>query len=332
MAHLNLPLVWLLGLAAIQPSLALGQALTPADAAASAAWPAAGGANADAAASAATTPDQTKAQAPGSAPSAASVEASADEPSWFTMPGDDFHYLIGASASYNPEYAGARHMSAGLKPMWAASWGKWRLSSSGGAGLMGFGLESIGPGSGASRDLLRSEKLRLGLSLRLDNGRDSQAAAYTEGLPDVPRTVRLRFYASYVLTPEWQLAAAWSQDALGRQGGANFDVNLARRLFRSSSSELMAGLSLSASDSRYMRSYFGVPPDSPAAKRLGQSFEPGAGLNELGLSLSYIRALTPRWMFNANAGAMSLLGPAAASPLTERRYGYSLNMGIGYRN
>nr|WP_295129750.1 MipA/OmpV family protein [uncultured Roseateles sp.] len=248
------------------------------------------------------------------------------------MPGDDFHYLIGASASYNPEYAGARRMSAGLKPMWAASWGKWRLSSSGGAGLMGFGLESIGPGSGASRDLLRSEKLRLGLSLRLDNGRDSQAAAYTEGLPDVPRTVRLRFYASYVLTPEWQLSAAWSQDALGRQGGANFDVNLACRLFRSSSSELMAGLGLSASDSRYMLSYFGVPPDSPAAQRLGQSYMPGAGLHELDLSLSYIRALTPRWIFNANAGAMSLLGPAAASPLTERRYGYGFNMGIGYRN
>lgn len=197
---------------------------------------------------------------------------------------------------------------------------------------MGFGLESIGPGSGASRDLFRSDTLRLGLSLRLDNGRDSQASAYTEGLPDVPRTVRLRFYASYVLTPEWQLSAAWSQDALGRQGGTTVDVDLSRSLTRSSSSELMAGLSLTAGDSRFMQSYFGVPPDSAAAQRLGQSYVPGAGLNETGLGLSYTRALTPHWVLNAHGRATGLLGPAAASPLTERRYGYSLGMGLGYRN
>ncbi|MBB4844956.1 outer membrane scaffolding protein for murein synthesis (MipA/OmpV family) [Paucibacter oligotrophus] len=256
------------------------------------------------------------------------------EPSWFDLPGDDLRYLLGASLSYAPSYPGARSMETSIKPMWAARWGKWRLSSSGGAGLMGFGAESIGPGSGASRDLYRSATLRLGLTLRLDSGRRSSDAAYTEGLPDIGRTLRLRLYASKTLAPQWQLSAAWSQDALGRKGGAIWNMDLAHRFYRSSdgASELMAGAGLSGGDGRYMLSYFGVPADSQAAQRLGRSYTPGASFSEANLGLSYTRALSPHWVFNSSLGWSHLLGAAAASPLSERAGGYSLGLSLGYRN
>lgn len=256
------------------------------------------------------------------------------EASWFDLPGDDFRYLLGVSAGYGPAYPGARRMETSIQPMWAARWGKWRLSSSGGAGLMGFGVESIGPGSGASRDLFRSSTLRLGVTLRLDGGRSSSDAAYTEGLPDIGRTLRVRLYASKTLAPQWQLAAAWSQDALGRKGGAIWNMDLAHRLYRSAkgASELMAGVGLSGGDGRYQLSYFGVPPDSVAAQRLGRSFVPGAGFSEASLSLSYTRALSPHWVFNSSAGWSRLLGPAAASPLTEKLSNFNLGFGLGWRN
>lgn len=275
------------------------------------------------------------------AASVSAAETSADgpkqpaaEPSWFDLPGDDLRYLLGASLSYSPSYPGARSMETSLKPMWAARWGKWRLSSSGGAGLMGFGVESIGPGSGASRDLFRSDTLRLGLTLRLDNGRRSSDAAYTEGLPDIGRTLRLRLYASKTLAPQWQLSAAWSQDALGRQGGAIWNADLAHRLYRSANGagELMAGVGLSGGDGRYLLSYYGVPPDSAAAQRLGRSFVPGAGFSEANLGLSYTRALSPHWVLNSSVGWSHLLGPAAASPLTERLSNFSMGFSLGWRN
>ena len=256
------------------------------------------------------------------------------EPSWFDLPGDDFRYLLGVSFGYAPSYPGSKGMETSVKPMWAARWGKWRLSSSGGAGLMGFGVESIGPGSGASRDLFRSSTMRLGVTLRLDNGRRSSDAAYTEGLPDIGRTLRVRFYASKTLAPQWQLSAAWSQDALGRKGGAIWNVDLAHRLYRSvnGAGELMAGVGLSGGDSRYLLSYYGVPPESMAAQRLGRSFVPGAGFSEANLGLSYTRALSPHWVFNSSAGWSHLLGPAAASPLTEKLSNFNLGIGLGWRN
>jgi len=261
-------------------------------------------------------------------------QAQAAEPTWFDLPGDDFRYLLGVSSGYAPSYSGARSMEASIKPMWAARWGKWRLSSSGGAGLMGFGVESIGPGSGASRDLFRSATLRLGVTLRLDGGRRSADASYTEGLPDIGRTLRVRLYASKTLAPQWQLSAAWSQDALGRKGGAIWNMDLAHRLYRSANgaSELMAGAGLSGGDGRYLFSYYGVPQGSAAAQRLGRSFEPGAGFSEASLGLSYTRALSPHWVFNSSAGWSHLLGPAAASPLSERLSNFSLGFGLGWRN
>src|SRR6218665_2943983 len=107
---------------------------------------------------------------------------------------EDVRYLLGASVSVGPEYEGATRLKARLKPVWAVRFGRIRIASGGGSALLGFGRG--GAGDGASTQLVERDRWRLGLSLRVDSGRDSGDADTTRGLPDVRRTLRARLYAN----------------------------------------------------------------------------------------------------------------------------------------
>lgn len=244
----------------------------------------------------------------------------------------DLRYLVGAAVRHGPEYWGAERDSSSAKLMWALRWGRWRLSTSGASGLMAFGSDAVGPGPGASRELISGEHFKLGFGLRLDQGRDSAEAASTAGLPDVRRTLRGRLYASYAPAADWQIGAALNQDLLGRGGGGVVSAELSHALYRSRYGELTAGLGLSAADGTHMRSYFGVPAGSPAAQRLGRDYEPGAGLRDAGLGLKYTRAYAQRWVGYMTVGVSRLLGPAADSPLNQRTVAGNWSIGLAYRN
>jgi len=256
----------------------------------------------------------------GAGPAAAQTLPSADE--------EDFRYLLGLGLRAGPDYWGSEQRSLSLKPLWALRWGRWRISTSGAGGLMGFGNEAVGPGPGASRELFRSSSLRVGFGLRFDSGRNSDAVSSTAGLPDVQRTLRGRLYASYALAPPWQLSGALSQDLLGKRGGAVATIDLTRRLYRSPMAELNAFVSASAGDRRHMLSYFGVPADSPAAQRYGRAYEP----RDATLGANYTRAFGSHWVGYAGASLSTLLGPAADSPLDQRRSAFGWSLGLAYRN
>lgn len=245
---------------------------------------------------------------------------------------EDFRYLLGLGLRGGPDYWGSAQRGVGLKPLGALRWGQWRVSTSGAGGLMGFGNEAVGPGPGASRELLRSAKLQLGFGLRLDGGRHSDAVSSTAGLPDVQRTLRGRIYASYELAPHWQLSGALSQDLLGKRGGAVASIDLTHRLYRSKQAELSAFVGATAGDRRQMMSYFGVPADSPAAQRYGRAYEPGAGLRDATIGANYTRAFGSHWVGYTGVSVSTLLGPAADSPLNQRRSAVGWSLGLAYRN
>lgn len=245
---------------------------------------------------------------------------------------ENFRYLIGASVRYGPDYWGAQGSSTALKPLWALRWGRWRISTSGSSGLMGFGRETVDGGAGASRELFRNEKFSMGFGLRFDSGRSSDSASSTAELPNVRRTLRGRVFGSYTLAPDWQLGGSLSQDLAGREGGLVWSLDLRHQLYRSKGGELSAGLALSGGDSRYMRSYFGVPEGSPAIARLGRAYTPGGGLRDVGLGLGYTRALGKHWVGFTQLGVGHLLGEASHSPLNQRATAFSWGLGLAYRN
>ncbi|MBV8034297.1 MipA/OmpV family protein [Roseateles sp.] len=238
-------------------------------------------------------------------------------------------YLLGVSVASRPEYDGASTRQTKLKPLWAFQWGRWRISTSGGSALLGFGRD--GAGAGASTLLVDSSRLRLGVALRVDGGRNSGDATTTEGLPDVKRTLRARLYANYSPVPDWSLGANLSQDLLGRKGGLTAGVDLGWRFYRSTTLEWTSGIGLAAGDAQNLRSYFGVP-ESAVASSGKPAYNPGAGLRDVHAGVSFTRSLTQHWTAFGGVGASRLVGPAASSPLTQQRNGSYANLGMAWRN
>jgi MipA family protein len=238
-------------------------------------------------------------------------------------------YVLGLGVGHGAESPGARRHETSLSPMLALRWGRWRISNGGASSLLGFGSEVYGPG--ASTELFRGERARLGLSLRIDSGRSSKDADSTRGLPDVRRTLRGRMFASYALTSDWQLSSALSQDLLGHDGGLTGDVDLNWRLRESRRSELTFGIGLSAASARHMRSYFGVRPEGSAASGL-RPYEPGSGLRDVHLGVGYRRSIHHHWIVFASIGGSRLLGPAADSPMSVKPSSANFGIGLAYRN
>lgn len=238
-------------------------------------------------------------------------------------------YLLGVSLADRPEYDGASTRKTKLRPLWALQVGRWRLSTSGGSALLGFGREGGGPG--ASTQLISSDRLKVGVALRIDSGRKSGDASTTQGLPDVQRTLRARLYANYALTPDVNLGGTLSQDLLGHRGGLTAGADLGWRFYRSETLEWTSGIGVSAADAQNLRSYFGVPASAMAASGR-PAYEPGAGLRDLHAGVGFTRPVSSHWFVFGSAGISRLLGPAAASPLVEKRSGANAAIGAAWRN
>lgn len=238
-------------------------------------------------------------------------------------------YLLGVGIVNQPEYDGASRRETRLRPLWAFKLGRVRFSTSGAGGLLGFGQEESA--GGASTQFIDTDKLRVGVSLRVDSGRSSSDASTTRGLPDVRRTLRARLYTSYSLNRDLTIGAALSQDLLGHHGGMTMGTDLGWRFYRSPTLEWTSGIGVSAGDAQNLRSYFGVP-ESAVVSSGKPAYEPGAGLRDVHLGVGFIRPLSRHWLVYGGAGASRLLGPAADSPLVEKRNGSSASVGIAWRN
>lgn len=238
-------------------------------------------------------------------------------------------YLLGVAVVTSPEYDGASRRETKLKPLWAFKLGRVRISTSGSGSLLGFGREESA--GGASTQFIDTDKLRVGVSLRVDSGRSSGDASTTQGLPDVRRTLRARFYTNYSLTKDLNVGVTLSQDLLGRHGGMTLGTDLGWRFYRSETLEWTSGIGISAGSAQNLRSYFGVPESAVAASGK-PAYDPGSGLRDLHLGVGFIRPINKHWLVYGNAGASRLLGPVADSPLVEKRTGTSAGIGLAWRN
>ena len=241
---------------------------------------------------------------------------------------NEFKYALGLQLSNQPEYPGSTTRKTKVSPVWAVHWGRVRFSTGGGNMLMGFGSTVYGPG--ASADLLKSARLRVGVSLRFDGGRSSGDAKSTQGLPDVRRTLRGRLFAGYKISEDVQLDGSLSQDLLGRGGGLIASGGLSWRFLHCPANEWSAFTGVSAGNATQMRSYFGVRPEDMQTSGL-PVYQPGAGLKDIYAGVSYTQLLNKHWIFYATGGGSRLLGPAADSPLTVRPSAVQFAVSLAYR-
>lgn len=237
-------------------------------------------------------------------------------------------WLLGVAAVRTPDYPGSDHSTAKLRPLWAWQSGRFRISTSRAGAILGFGVDS--PGPGASVEMFSSERLRFGAALRVDSGRYSADSPLLAGLPDVRRTLRARLFGSYAIDAHWGLGAALSQDLLGRHGGAVGTLDLGYRRFIGPKTEWSSGVGVAFGSQPYMRSYFGV--SALSAQQTGlTAYAPSAGLRDLHFGTGITSSLTEHWIGFAGVGGASLRAQAAASPLTRASANVSASAGLAYR-
>lgn len=258
----------------------------------------------------------------------AAVRADDEAPGVAGTASSGSRWLLGIAAVRSPDYPGSDHSKAKLRPLWAWQSGRYRISTSRAGGILGFGVDS--PGPGASVEMFSSERLRFGAALRMDSGRSSGDSPLLAGLPDVRRTLRARLFGSYAIDAHWGLGATLSQDLLGRHGGAIGTLDLGYRKFIAPKTEWSSGVGIAFGNQPYMRSYFGVTELS--AQQTGiAAYAPNAGLRDVHFGTGITSALTEHWIAFAGIGGASLRGQAAASPLTRATGNVAASAGIAYR-
>lgn len=241
-------------------------------------------------------------------------------------PEGDLDGAVTLVTQHGPDYPGARTSGLSVRPGLYLRWGRVAISSGGGWAsprqdddLRGLGLE-----------LRRTRSMRLNLGLRVDSGRSEDAAPALAGMGDVKRTVRVRLGATWAFAPQWELRAGWTIDAFGRGGGNLGELKLQHDWPLAPRLHLTTGASLSLAGDRYLQTYYGVTPAQSA--RTGYPvFEPGMGLRDVSLFSTLRADIGEDWVGQLGAGVTHMLGDAAHSPLTQRRTGWSVSAGLGWR-
>jgi len=236
-------------------------------------------------------------------------------------------YALGLALSSSPEYAGSSRRDVSLKPIAAFRYGRFKISSSGGSGILNFGEHA--ESSGVSADLISSRALKLKLSARIGGGRKTSDSIDLAGLPEISKTVFTRLSASYALTGQFSLNSTASWDVLGRGSGLTLSVGLGHSQYLNRRTVWNTGIGLTLANATHMQSYFGVPGDAATPTRA--AYQPGAGIKDLSLGTGFMTALSPRWIAFGQLGYSRLLGQAADSPLTTGANNLSATVGIGYR-
>ena len=263
---------------------------------------------------------------------ASAADAAAPQPTPALPPKPTpFRYQVGLAVSSAPNYAGASASSLSLRPVLSLQWGRLRLTSSKANLVEGPSDGSTGPG--ASVSLAETARWSSGLALRTDNGRSSSDDPRLAGIPEVRATLRARLYGRYsfdgTVDDSRAVGATLSTDLLGRGGGTTLSIDLSRRVLLSPAWRWSMGGGLGMADGVYLRSHHGVSPAASAVSGL-PVYRPGAGLTDVHLGTGLTWRLHPRWRVGGTVSANYLLGPAADSPLTQRRLGLSLVVGAVY--
>jgi MipA family protein len=253
-------------------------------------------------------------------PTAATAATAATAPTAPTAP--KFEGAVGLILAYRPEFSGASRSVFKLSPGVFLRYGRFTLTNA--SGFATKRADDVVPGLGL--DLVRSDRTRVGLSLRVDPGRGENSAGAFAGLGNVRPTLRLRAAVSAQVQGPWRVGGSWSVDVLGRRGGGFGDISAGWETTLSPTTKFNLGASLGVADSRYLQTYYGVSAEQ-AARTAYPEYRPKSGPRDLGVSASWRHDIGRDWILLGGANATRLLGPAAQSPLTSARNGWGTHVG-----
>jgi outer membrane scaffolding protein for murein synthesis (MipA/OmpV family) len=226
--------------------------------------------------------------------------------------------IVGASAATQPAYTGAKAYEVLGGPVFDIRYKDIAFFSA---------------GEGLGVNLLRTDKLLFGVSLRYDFGRHiSEDYPHLHGLNDIGASSETEAFASYVLSKKFPLVLrADIRKIMGGAGGLVGDLEGYLPLPGSSQHFVMfAGPSVTFADHSNMQTTFGVTP-SQAPLSGYPPFTAHGGTQSWGIGFSATRVFTSHWLVTTEAAYSRLLGPARESPITVSAAQSTVNLSVEYR-
>lgn len=183
---------------------------------------------------------------------------------------------------------------------------------------------------GLGLDVVNNSKVQFNLGLRLDRGGRISDLPSLAGQDKVRSTVRLRASATYRFDPRWSVGAGWTSDILGHGGGQVADVGLSREQTLGPRMHWAVSAGVSAANSRFQRSYFGINASQSAASGL-PVYSPSSGLLNASVGTSVRMEINPSWVAFGGVSAVRRLGPQLDSPLVNWSTNWGMTAGIARR-
>lgn len=245
---------------------------------------------------------------------AATPLAAADDP----HPPQDWTLTVGGGAMVVPAYSGASSSRVLLLPSIDARYRD---------------LFFLNAATGAGVNLLSGPWGRAGLAVKPDYGRDASWGDRLRGWGDIGAGADCSVFGALQLFPATLRVEAHRQIGAGQGALAiaslSTFVPLRRFLF------LAPAARLTWANGRYAGAYYGITPEqAQIASSSGNalpSYAAGAGFRDASFALNATLRFDANWSLTLLGQAGWLLGDAARSPLTQRRFQPALGGFLGYK-
>ncbi len=216
--------------------------------------------------------------------------------------GQDWDTRIGAGIGVMPKYEGAKKLKAMPLPLIDVTWRDRAY---------------FNPVNGAGVYLINTPEIDLGAGLTYRFGRDQDDGPRLKGLGDVDGGLAGRFFAAWWAGP-FSVYANATSDFGGRQS-ATGEVGALGLLPLSEKVALRATAFATWADDRNMETFYGVTATQSAKSGLRQ-FTAKGGFKRADAAIALYYQFTSSWSLDVSVGTGYLLGDAADSPVTERRW------------
>lgn len=183
----------------------------------------------------------------------------------------------------------------------------------------------ISTARGIGVNALRRGNTKAGFRLTVDYGRDASASTRTKTLKDVdPAPEAGVFLESYGGPFRFKLDM---RQAIGGHEGIVGGLDIARALRLADDIVVLVGGKLTAANSTYMNSFYGVPRGNTQLK----AYSADSGLHDIAGYLAILYQLDRSWYLSYDIRYSQLLGPAADSPVSAKAGQAFAGLTIGYR-
>ncbi len=238
-----------------------------------------------------TTKAQTPPDDPSVAPSQAVSELPPPEPA--PAPASGWHYAVGLKLKADDVAHPGNQVK--LRPIIGLRYGRWRIGQNTSEDWLRF--SGYRKDTGVEYDWKDSDKLKVALSLRIQNITDNESF---DGFGSGKNTLRGRASINYRLSPRWSIGTDITQDLMDRGDGTTVTVGASYLwpLDDRSSLSINSGVSWATAD--HWKTQYRTAPAPSAPWH--------AGLGGLGAGLSYRYSIRPQWAWFGTVSTSRALG------------------------